>query len=113
MDTICLMDTIIADAYLKGVTDILFDPSTARGKSNVLFRMNGVMKEYMTIPVAAADNMVKRIKLMANLDVEDHCLPKIGLIKFKRDGLPEIRLTVTTSPNEGSEETATLRIQKT
>jgi type II secretory ATPase GspE/PulE/Tfp pilus assembly ATPase PilB-like protein len=107
------MDTIIADAYLKGATGIRFDSSTSPGESNVLFQMNGVMREYMTIPVAEADNMVKRIKLMANLDVEDLCLPKIGHIKFKHDGLPEFRIKVTTSPNDGLMETATLMIQST
>ena len=86
-----LLNTIIADAYLKGATCVRFESPKAPEKSNVLFRMDQVLRAYMTIPEAAADDIIKRIKLMANLDVEDRCLPKIGHIKFKHAG-PILRL---------------------
>ena len=113
MDQTYLLDTIIADAHLKGATCIHFESPATPKKSNVLFRMDGVIREYMRIPDAAAEDIVKRIKSMANLDVEDRRLPKIGHITFKHDGLPEFKLTVSTSPNNGLREAATLRIQTT
>lgn len=111
MDQTYLLNTIIADAYLKGATGVHFGSAATPEKSNVLFRIDGVLLEYMRIPDAAADDIVKRIKSMANLDIEDSRLPKIGHIKFKHDGLPEFQLAVTTRPNDGLREAVTLRIQ--
>lgn len=108
-----LVNTIIADAYLKGVSDIQFEPLASQDIIRVLFRMDGVLRQYMTIPYAAADDMVKRLKVMANLDIEDCHLPKIGRIKFKHKGLPEFHLTVTMRPADGQREVATLKIQTT
>ncbi len=111
MDETYLLNTIIADAYLKGVSDIHFELLAESETSRVLIRMDGVLREYMTIPDAAADDIVKRIKSMANLDIEDSHLPKIGRIKFKHKGLPEFHITVTMLPNDGLREKAALRIQ--
>jgi hypothetical protein len=61
--------------------------------------------------IHTGDDMIKIIKSMANLDVEDRHLPKIGHIKFKHDGLPEFRLTVTICYSGGLGEKAILRIQ--
>jgi hypothetical protein len=63
----------------------------------------------MTVPEDVAGEIVKRIKSMAKLDVEDYILPKIGFIKFQRDDLPEIRMTAITRPNEGLREVVDLR----
>ena len=108
-----LVNTIIADAYLKAVSDIQFEPLSSQDIIRVRFRMDGVLQQYMTIPYAAADDMVKRIKSMAKLDTEDSSLPKIGRIKFKHKGLPEFHLIVTMRPNDGLREKATLKIQTT
>ena len=111
MDQIYLLNTIIADAYLKGATYIRFESQTGPETSNVLFRMDQALRAYMTIPEDTAEDIIKRIKLMANLDVVECRLPKIGHIKFKHDGLPNFEITVIISPNDGLRETATLRIQ--
>jgi type II secretory ATPase GspE/PulE/Tfp pilus assembly ATPase PilB-like protein len=111
MEETYLMDMIIADAYLKGASGVLFDSSVAHEASNVLFRMDGVMKEYMTIPGDVAKYIIKRLKWMAKLDVKDNCLSKIGRIIFKHKGLPEFHLQVTICTAAGLREKATLRIQ--
>jgi len=111
VDESSLVNTIIADAYLKGVSDIHFEPLASQGIIRVLFRMDGVLRQYMMIPYAVAGDMVKRIKVMANLNIEGSHLPKIGRIKFKHKGLPEFHITVTMRSNDGLREKATLRIQ--
>ena len=110
-DESSLVNTIIADAYLKGVSDIQFEPLASQDIIRVLFRMDGVLRQYMTIPYATADEMVRRIKFMAKLDIENGQLRKIGRIKFKHKGLPELHITVTMRPNDSLREKATLRIQ--
>ena len=64
---------------------------------------------YMTVSEDTAGEIVTRIKSMANLDVEDHILPKIGFIKFQRDGLPEFRITTIARPHNGLREVVDLR----
>jgi type IV pilus assembly protein PilB len=108
-----LVNTIIADAYLKGVSDIQFEPLASQDIIRVLFRIDGVLRQYITAPYSAADDMVKRIKSMANLDIEDIRLPKIGRIIFRHRGLPEFNIMVTLRPNDGQREVATLKIQTT
>jgi type II secretory ATPase GspE/PulE/Tfp pilus assembly ATPase PilB-like protein len=106
-----LVNTIIADAFLKGVSDIQFEQLASQDKICVLFRINGQMREYMTIPNAAIGDMVKRFKVMAKLGVEDCRLPKMGRIKFKHKGLPEFHIIVILRPNDGMREKVTLKIQ--
>jgi type II secretory ATPase GspE/PulE/Tfp pilus assembly ATPase PilB-like protein len=113
MEETYLLDTIIADAYLKGVSDIHFELLAESETSRVLIRMDGVLGQYMTLPCAAANDIVKKIKSMANLDIEDRHLPKIGRIKFKHKGLTEFHLTISIRPADGQREAATLKIQTT
>lgn len=111
MDEAYLMDTIIADAYLKGATGVLVDSSADPGESNVLFLLNGMMKEYMTIRGDTANDIIKRLKRMANLDHEGINLPKIGRIIFKHKGLPEFPIIIILRLNDDMREKVTLRIQ--
>jgi type II secretory ATPase GspE/PulE/Tfp pilus assembly ATPase PilB-like protein len=100
MDAAYLVDTIIADAYLRRVSEIYFEMPVSPEKLRVLFLMEGVLREYMTVPCPAANDMFRRIKTMANLDKVDNNLPGIGRIKFKHDGLPELHIAVTINPSD-------------
>jgi type IV pilus assembly protein PilB len=110
LDETYLVKTIIADAYLRGVSVIHFESLVSSEKNRVFFRVDGVLREDMTLPGDAANDIVKRIKTMANLAGAESDLPKIGHIKFKRDGLPEFQLTVTTKPADGLREDIVLKI---
>ncbi len=57
-----------------------------------------------------AYDVVKRIKSMANLDVCDRELAKIGHLKFYGHDVPEVQITVTTYPIDGLWEDVVLRI---
>jgi type II secretory ATPase GspE/PulE/Tfp pilus assembly ATPase PilB-like protein len=72
--------------------------------------MDGVFREYMTVPDDTADDIIDKIKSMANFEIADNRLPKIGHIKFKRDGLPEFLLKVTANPADGPGENIVLKI---
>ena len=109
IDAKYLLNTIIADAYLRGVPEIHFE-AVAPEKIRVLFLMEGALREYMTPPHDIVGNIVKRIKSMTNIDTADNDLPKIGYFKFKRNGLPELQLTVMTATSESSWEYIVLKI---
>ena len=93
-----LVDIIFTEAYTRSVFDIYFESSALSGKNRVLFWMDGVYREYMTVPEVVAYDVVKRIKSMANLDVCDSELAKIGHLKFYGHDVPEVQITVTTYP---------------
>ena len=111
MDETYLLDTIIADAYLKGVSDIHFELLAGSDTSRVLIRVDGVLKEYMTLPYAAADDIVKKIRSMANLDIAVNHLPGLGHFKFKHKGLPQFHIMVTMRPTDETREATSLRIK--
>jgi type II secretory ATPase GspE/PulE/Tfp pilus assembly ATPase PilB-like protein len=110
-DESSLVNTIIADAYLKGVSDIQFEPLASQDLICVFFLIDGEMRKYMTIPYAGIGDMINRFKIMANLDVKGCHLPKMGRIKFKHKGLPEFHIIVILRPDAGMREKVTLKIQ--
>jgi len=105
-----LVEVIITEAYTRGSSDIYFQSSALSGKNRVFFWMDGVYREFMTVPEAVAFGVVKRIKSMANLDVCDRELAKIGHLKFYGHDVPEVQITVTTYPIDGLWEDVVLRI---
>jgi type II secretory ATPase GspE/PulE/Tfp pilus assembly ATPase PilB-like protein len=104
-----LLNTIIADAYLRRVPEIHF-AAAPPNKVRVMFLIEGLLREYMTLPEDTADDIVRIIKTNANLEIDDNELPRIGRIKFKHNGLPEFQLTVTAEPAGGSREYIVLKI---
>lgn len=110
LDEISLVDIIISEAYLKDASEVLLESIPSSEKGCVWFLMDGEFREYMTVPDDVADTIIRQIKSMADLDVEDSRLPKIGHIEFKRDGLPEFKVTVTTNPAGGPGERIVLKI---
>jgi type II secretory ATPase GspE/PulE/Tfp pilus assembly ATPase PilB-like protein len=105
-----LVNIIITEAYTRSVSDIYFESSALSGKNRVHFWMDGVYREYMTLPEVVAYDVVKRIKSMANLDVKDRELAKVGHLKFKSIDVPEIQITVTTYTIDGLWEDVVLKI---
>jgi type II secretory ATPase GspE/PulE/Tfp pilus assembly ATPase PilB-like protein len=109
LDVTKLVNFIIREAHTESASDIYFEWSESSGKNRVLFWMEGVYLEYMTVAETVAYDVVKRIKSMANLNVCDRELPKIGHLKFKSHDVPEIKMAVTTYPIDGLREDVVLK----
>jgi len=103
-----LMDIIISEAYSNGASDIYFEWSQSSGENRVLFWMEGGYLEYMALAETVAYDVVKRIKTMANLNIYDRQLPKIGHLKFINQDVPEIKMAVATYPIDGLREDVVL-----
>jgi len=112
-DVTRLVDIIITEAYTRGATDIFFESSAVSGKNRVLFWMDGMYREYMTVPEAVAFDVVKRIKFMAALNVTDRELAKVGYMIFNNHDVPGTKISVTTYPIDGLWEDVVLNIQNT
>lgn len=104
-----LSNRIIEDAYYSGGSDIHIEPFEKECRIRV--RIDGVCENKLIIPRKAANSLLARIKVMANLDIAEKRLPQDGRIIFKHFTKKEldIDLRVSTAPlNHG--EGAVMRI---
>ncbi|HAT72844.1 MAG TPA: type II secretion system protein GspE [Elusimicrobia bacterium] len=98
---VTLVNSIISQAYRKHSSDIHIEHEE-KG-SHVRIRVDGVLKNIMTIPRHIATGpLVSRIKIMADLDVSNHMRPQDGRAKL-RIGSAEVGLRVSTLPTSYGE----------
>jgi len=101
-----LVDTLIAKAVAMKASDVHFELSD--NESVIRFRIDGIMRSIMRIPLYSSRPVVSRIKIMANLDVAEHRRPQDGRAKLMVSGA-EIGLRVSILPTAHGE-TAVLRL---
>jgi len=95
-----LINGIIADAARNGVSDIHIEPY----ESGLVVRMriDGVLRETLRMPAAAAPVVVSRIKVMARLDIAERRVPQDGRMGLALGGkLLDVR--VSTLPARAGE----------
>ena len=108
-DILRALNIMLSEACRKGASDIHFESSEIPKNDRVLFCIYGEYLEYMIVPSDVADEIFKRIKSMANIDVRDYTPPKIGFKKFQRDDLPEFWITAITRTNNDLRENVDLK----
>lgn len=102
-----LVDAMIADAVREGASDIHCEP-LVEGTS-IRYRLDGVMKEVMRLPASAGPALVRRVKILARLDVTDPLHPHDGRSAVRVDG-KQIDLRVSTVPVARRGEKVVVRI---
>jgi len=105
-----LVNKIIIDAYHRGSSDIHIEPYPEKEKTQVRIRVDGACTVFESIPSVFRDNIVSRIKIMADLDIVERRKPQDGKIKFKKYGGLDIELRVATIPTQGGVEDVVMRI---
>lgn len=92
-----LLDSTLYDALQDGVSDIHFE-STARGLA-IRCRIDGVMLALREVEGSAlAEQLVSRLKVMAELDIGERRLPQDGRFKLRVQGREiDFRLSVMPS----------------
>ncbi len=105
-----MVNKIIVDAYNQGASDIHIEPYPESGETQVRFRKDGSLVNYMQVPASNRDAMTARIKIMCDLDISEKRRPQDGKIKFKKYGPLDIELRVATIPSAGGMEDVVLRI---
>src|SRR5260370_6213724 len=68
-----LANLILRDAVMFGASDVHIEPGPKGG--TVRLRVDGVMRQYMHLPMAALNRVVSRIKVMGKLDIANRPLP--------------------------------------
>jgi len=76
-----IVDTLLKHAILQGSSDIHIEPM--ENEVLVRYRIDGVLRDAMTLPVVAKSGIVARIKVLSNLKLDEHRLPQDGRFKIE------------------------------
>jgi type IV pilus assembly protein PilB len=102
-----LVGALLADAVRDRSSDVHFDPEEAG--LIVRFRVDGVLREVMRLPASAGAAAVRRVKVLARLDVANPLIPQDGRASIRVDG-KVVDLRVATAPVARRGEKAVIRI---
>src|SRR5215210_1366041 len=103
-----LTNLILRDAVVQNASDIHIEPGAKGG--TVRFRVDGVMREYMKLPMVALNRVVSRIKVLGRLDIADRLRPQDGRSRISIEGR-YVDLRISTVNTRDSEK-AVIRILK-
>ena len=103
-----IVNSIIREAVLNDISDIHIEPQPNRVLVRV--RKDGSLREYMTMPRAAASAMAARIKIMGGLNIAERRMPQDGRVRFKDKNI-EVDLRLSTLPTVYGEKSV-MRILK-
>jgi type II secretory ATPase GspE/PulE/Tfp pilus assembly ATPase PilB-like protein/ActR/RegA family two-component response regulator len=102
-----LVDAMISDGVREGASDIHAEPLV--DGTSVRYRIDGVLKEVMRLPANAGPSLVRRVKILAKLDVTDPLHPHDGRAGVRVDG-KVIDLRIATVPVARRGEKVVIRI---
>jgi len=83
LPVIKIVDTLLKHAILQKASDIHVEPMEK--ELVVRYRIDGLLHEAMTLPKQIATGIVARIKVLANLKLDEHRLPQDGRFKIETD----------------------------
>ena len=90
-----LVDMMLADGIASRASDIHVEP--AEGGVVVRYRIDGVLRQVMTIPRGAGLPLISRIKIMSGLDIADRLRPQDGRARVSINN-DKIDLRISTLP---------------
>ena len=95
-----LVNLLLSDAAANGASDIHIEPQETT--VNVRQRVDGLLREVMTIPVHLRDQVVSRLKIMSGMDIAERRKPQDGRSRLRYLGA-RIDLRVSTLPTQYGE----------
>lgn len=97
-----LVNTLIEYAYQNKASDIHLEPSEKDTK--VRLRIDGVLHDVVVIPKNLEEQVISRIKVLANLRTDEHLRAQDGKMKFKTEA-EDLDLRVSVVPIINGEKT--------
>jgi len=91
-----LVNGILIRAYKMKVSDIHVEPYEK--VMRIRYRLDGVCKTVMNLPLKIRNAVISRIKIMSKLDIAERRLPQDGRIKMKLGRRAEIDFRVSVLP---------------
>ncbi len=83
MPVVRIVDTLLKHAILQRATDVHIEPT--KKEVIVRYRIDGILRDAMTLPKRAASGIVARIKVLSNLKLDEHRLPQDGRFKIEKE----------------------------
>jgi type IV pilus assembly protein PilB len=90
-----LVDSVMADAVRARASDVHIEPQA--GELRIRYRVDGLLRDVMTVPRAAVAAAVSRIKILSGLDIAERRRPQDGRAKLTVDGMT-VEARVSTLP---------------
>jgi type II secretory ATPase GspE/PulE/Tfp pilus assembly ATPase PilB-like protein/CheY-like chemotaxis protein len=90
-----LVDVILAEGITSRASDIHIEAE--EHEIAVRYRVDGVLRQVMTLPRAVGVPLVSRVKIMSGLDIADRLRPQDGRARVAVNGTP-VDLRVSTLP---------------
>ncbi len=78
-----IVDTLLEHAILQAASDIHIEPDEKEVRAR--YRIDGVLHDAMTLPKQVMFGIVARIKVLANLKLDEHRVPQDGRFKIAVD----------------------------
>ena len=91
-----LINGVIAEAARIGASDVHIE--SFESALRVRFRVDGVMREAVSLPARVAPLLVSRVKVMARLDIAEKRVPQDGRIKLNLSKTKQVDFRVSTLP---------------
>lgn len=91
-----IVNGILIKAIKLGASDIHFEPYERTLR--VRYRIDGVMRRAMLLPIQIKNAVVSRLKIMARLDIAERRLPQDGRIKLRLAKGREMDFRVSSIP---------------
>jgi type IV pilus assembly protein PilB len=101
-----LVNKIVAQALRDRASDIHVEPTD--GRLRIRYRVDGALREVLSLPASAGPELVSRIKILAEMDIVERRRPQDGQFHMNLDGIPLDVRVATASTIWG--ETAVLRL---
>lgn len=79
-----IVDSLLSHAITQGASDIHIEPLDTQVV--IRYRIDGLLHDAMTLPKTAASGIVARIKVLANLKLDEKRLPQDGRFKIESAG---------------------------
>ena len=91
---------IIRDGIAQQASDIHIEPGRKIGA--VRYRVDGVLRKHMDLPMPAMNRIISRIKILAKLDIADRLRPQDGKARVRvKNSAYDLR--ISTLPAAGAE----------
>jgi len=83
LPVIRIVDTLLKHAILQRASDIHIEPMEK--EVVVRYRIDGILRDAMTLPKISAPGIVARVKVLSNLKLDEHRLPQDGRFKIETE----------------------------
>lgn len=105
-----IVNLILDTAVKLKASDIHIEPG--KDKLRVRMRINGILSEKLQIPLPLAPSLTSRIKILAQLKIDERRVPQDGRFQI-RSGTNEVDLRVSTLPTVYGEKVVIRLLTKT